>query len=499
MRKVIIAAISILLTIVVVLGFVEEDNSEVDSYSDEIVYSMDTIPTNLEKITDISKREEDILCAISRGLVAKDSKGDIIPILAESFEQRDEGIEYAFNIRTDIYWSDGTVIKAEDIRDFFKELIKSEDENNIESLLDVYGALEFRKGTGTFEKGVAISAEDNILKIRLNKRNDKFLSDLTKIQYRIRKSLPLWRDMNGFYKDIIYSGEYYIREMDKSNMELDINPSIKQAGAEKIIVTKDENKEVAMASFEVGKRDIILDPPENELNRLADEKKLLTYPSSEGIYLAINENNENLPLGIRSGVYKNICEALAEYEGEFSKEFEVAEGSYFRDDKEDLTKLQSRKVSINQGEDIIVPKELTICTEENILNKSIFEFLSDWFKKNKSIELNYSIVSHDELEELKVNKKYDMLILKNENKIGDREGLYVNVNDLLNEAEKNIFEKEKLEGEKSYSDLEMELFSSYRILPLGFLNNNICISHKIENIKFDYNGNLDFSTINSGK
>ena len=497
MKKVIIVAISILLTIVVVLGFVEEDKSEVDSYNEGIVYSMNTIPTNLEKITDLTKSEEDILCATSRGLVAKDLKGDIIPILAESYEEGDDGIEYVFNLRTDIYWSDGTVIKADDIRDFFKELIKSEDENNIESLLDVYGALEFRNGKGTFEKGVAISTEGNVLKIRLNKKNDDFLEDLTKIQYRIRKSLPLWRDMNTFYKDIIYSGEYYIEEMDKSTMKLEVNSSITQVSTKKIIVIKDDNKEVAMASFEVGKRDLVINPPENELNRLSDEKKLLTYPSNVGIYLVINEENEDFPLGIRSGVYKNMCEALVAYEGEFSKELEVAEGSYFRDDKEDLTKLQSRKVSINQGEEIIVPKELRICTEENMLNKSIYDFLSDWFKKNKSIELKFSIVSYEEIEELKANKKYDMLILKNENKNGNRESLYGNINNLLNKDEKNIFEEEKLEGEISYSALETELFSECRILPLGFLNDNICISNKIESIKYDYNGNLDFLTINN--
>ena len=499
MKKVIIATISILLTIVIVLGFVEEDNSEVDSYSEGIVYSITTIPTNLEKITELSKREEDILCAISRGLVAKDSKGDIIPILAESFKQQDDGIEYVFNLREDIYWSDGTLIKAEDIRDFFKELIKSEDENNIESLLDVYGAREFKKGIGTFEKGVAISTENNTLKIRLNKKNDNFLNDLTKIQYRIRKSLPLWRDMSGFYKDIIYSGEYYIKEMDKTRMELEVNPSIKQSGTEKVIVIKDESKEVAMASFEVGKRDIVINPPENELNRLADEKKLLTFPSNVGIYLAINEENENLSLGIRAGVYKDICEALAAYEGEFSKELEVAEGSYFRDDKEDLTKLQSRKVSINQSEEIIIPKELTICTEENMLNKNIYEYLSEWFKKNKNIELKFSIVSHEQIEGLITNKKYDMLILKNENKISDRESLYNNIRGLLNTDEKSIFEKEKLEGEKSYIALEEELFSSYRILPLGFLNENVCVSNKVENIDFDYNGNLNLFTINNGR
>lgn len=496
MKKIIITAISIIVTAVFVLGFIEEDDTEQENASDAIVYSMATIPTNLEKVTGMSKREEDMLCAVSRGLLGKDSKGDIIPILAESFEAQDDGIEYIFKMRDDIYWSDGTAIKAEDVRDFFKELIKSEDENNIQALLEVYGAREFKKGTGTFNKGVAIFAEENILKIRLNKKSDNFLSELTKIQYRIRKSLPLWRDMNGFYKEIIYSGGYSIQEMNMSSMELKVNPSAKGSSSKNILVIEDENEEVAMASFVVGKRDIIINPPENELNRLADEKKLLTYPSNEGIYLAMNEEKENLPLAVRAAVYKNICEALAGYEGGFSKRLEVAEGSYFRNDKEDLSKLQSRKVIINQGEDVIIPEELTICTEENMLNKSLYDFISTWFQENKKINLKFSIVSQEEIEKLKANKKYDMIILRNENKIGDRKGLYDNINEFLNEEEKNIYKKEKLEEENSFSLLEEQLFSHYRILPLGFLNENICVSTNIKNIGFDYNGNLDFSTIN---
>ena len=496
MKKVIILVIGILITIVVILGLVEEDTSQVNSYNDSIVYSVDSIPTRLEKITGVSKREEDILCAISRGLITKDSKGNIIPALAESYEKRDQGIEYIFKIKSDVYWSDGSNITALDVREFLKELIKSEDEANIKAVLNIYGAKEFKNGTGTFEKGVAISVEDNILKIRLNKSDDNFLNELTKVQYRIRKSLPLWRDMTGFYEDLIYSGEYYIKTMDKANIELEANPSIKDHNLKRISMIKDENKEIATVSFEFGKRDVVINPPQNELNRLSNEKKIITSPSNTALYLTINDEKDNLPLKIRAGIYKNICQSLAEYEGEFSKELEVADGSYLREDKEDLTKLQSRKVSITESEDISDPKELMVCIEENTVSKSLYEFIKEWFKKNKDIELRFVIASEDEIEQIKTNKKYDMLILKNENEKGDRQSLYKKLKEFFNKDEMSIFEKENLKGELDYFELEQKLFNDYRIVPLVFLNENICVSTKIKSIDYDYNGNLDFSTIN---
>jgi peptide/nickel transport system substrate-binding protein len=497
MKKIVALVIGIILSIIFALGFVEEDTSKVNNNSEGIVYSVPEITTDLEKVTEVERSKQDILCAISRGLLAKDSKGNIIPVLAESYKQSEDGIEYTFNLRNDIYWSDGSKITAQDYRDFFKELIKSEDESNIQEILNIYGAIDFKKGLGTFEKGVAITTEDNILKIRLNKKDDNFLNELTKIQYRLRKSLVLWKDTKGFYKDLIYSGEYQITEFNEASIVLEANPTIKDIGIDKIVAIKDENKEVAAASFEFGKRDIVINPPENQLNKLNQQKKLITAPSNSAFYLAINDQIEDLQLATRSGIYKSICEALSDYEQEFSSELEVSEGSYFREDKEDLAKLQSRKVSVNENQEVTYPKELTIYFEENSINNTVCEYITNWFNKNKNIKLQFLSLKQDKMKEVISNKKYDMLILKSQNDRENRQKLFEYFKEVLNADEINTFEEEKLNNEKNYSKLEDKLFSSYQILPLAFLNDNICISNKIDNIGIDYNGNLDFSKVNN--
>ena len=146
----------------------------------------------------MSKEEENIICATSKGLVEMGSDGKIIPSLASEIVEKEKGIEYEFTIKDDIFWSNGNPITAEDIRSYFKELIKVEDNKNIEALIRCLWSCEFKNGKGTFEKEVAITTKDNILNIRLNNKNENFLIELTKPQYRIRDCIQLWSDMAKF-------------------------------------------------------------------------------------------------------------------------------------------------------------------------------------------------------------------------------------------------------------------------------------------------------------
>ena len=54
-------------------------------------------------VANLNKREQDIICAISKGLVEVDINGEIKPSLAQSVEVRDEGVEYEFKIKKNIY------------------------------------------------------------------------------------------------------------------------------------------------------------------------------------------------------------------------------------------------------------------------------------------------------------------------------------------------------------------------------------------------------------
>ena len=58
------------------VGFINKgkDNLVNNNLEETLSYGIDEIPKDLEKVTNLSKRHEDILCAISKGLVSKGSK-----------------------------------------------------------------------------------------------------------------------------------------------------------------------------------------------------------------------------------------------------------------------------------------------------------------------------------------------------------------------------------------------------------------------------------------
>ena len=92
MKKIIAPLIIGIFIVIFVLGFVEVDNTDTSVSSDTIVYSVTSIANNLEKVTGLSKREEDIICATSKGLIKKNSKGEIVSELAKEVNVKDDGI-----------------------------------------------------------------------------------------------------------------------------------------------------------------------------------------------------------------------------------------------------------------------------------------------------------------------------------------------------------------------------------------------------------------------
>eukprot|EP00828_Plagiopyla_frontata_P007254 TRINITY_DN13381_c0_g1_i2.p2 TRINITY_DN13381_c0_g1~~TRINITY_DN13381_c0_g1_i2.p2 ORF type:complete len:237 (+),score=43.22 TRINITY_DN13381_c0_g1_i2:349-1059(+) len=206
--------------IVFCLGFIYKDENSKNMQEDVnvVTYGVKEIPKDLKTVTNLSARETDIICALSKGLIAKDENDKIIWVLCDKIIESSDKIQYEFKIRDDIYWSDGTKITSDDIVTFFKELLKEEDEQNIQAILDVYGAVDFIEGKVTFMSGVAIKAVGNSVIMRLNKVNDQFLNELTKPQYRLRKNIVMWGDMNKNYNKLSYSGDYKIQNINNDNL-----------------------------------------------------------------------------------------------------------------------------------------------------------------------------------------------------------------------------------------------------------------------------------------
>lgn len=492
MKKFIMPSIITALLIIFALSFIDIEKVENTEVTASLLYAVNTIPNELKDVSKLTTRDKDIICATSIGLVEKDNQGDIVPSLASEFNVKEDGIEYQFKIRDDVYWSNGEKLTAENVVDFFKEILKEEEDKNIEPFLDVYGAREFRKGNTSFESGVAINSNDNILTIRLNRKNEAFLEELTKVQYRIRKYLMMWNDIESNYKTIIYSGQYYIDNINNGEVELKKNNNSKSV--ESIKLFADSNEELSMAAFEMGQRDIVVNPPNTQLNRLQSEGRLKTFESDTAKYVLLNSEEESLPLSARKTLYFNINLSMASYEEENSNYLEIAENSYFREDKENFNKLQSRKVMTTQKEDKI-PEVITILAKDSNENRAILKYIQNWFSDNTESSIRYSLVSQEEFENIELRKRYDVLIIDKIANSHDKEQFYLDLKNYYTDSELKTYEKIVSLGENNFDELENKLFDDYSILPLLFEKKNIAISKNIKNIEFDWYGNINFKTL----
>ena len=78
---------------------------------------------------------DEILIKVSNGLVTINEKGGIVPVLANSWEVKDQGKRYRFYLKNNLLWNDDKKFTAEDINYQFNDVkIKVVDKN----VLDFY-------------------------------------------------------------------------------------------------------------------------------------------------------------------------------------------------------------------------------------------------------------------------------------------------------------------------------------------------------------------------
>lgn len=495
MKKVIITFILIILVVILGITFIDEVNPEyINDNKNEVIYSIMDIPKDFKSTGNLDKRVQDIIVATSNGLIELNSNNEIKPNLAESVDINDDGLEYKFKLKDNIYWSDGNKITSKDIAMFFREILTEENEESLGALLNVYGAKSFRDGVGDFSENVGISYDDNSITFRLNSKDDKFLEELTEPQYRLRKNVLLWENLINNYKTLVYSGDYIINKINDDYVKLKKSNNTNNKLVDNIVFIKDDNEEMAMAAFEIYERDVVVNPPKSQLERLSSENRLLTLKSNCALYVGFNLNNSNLDINQRKNIYRIMTKALEEYQLKNISYLELAEGSYFREDKEDLTKLQARKVISMEEEEWKKPDKLQLIIEDNGNNKELSNFLAKWFEEKENIYLSYSLVNKEDINNIDISAYYDMLILEgnltstNENSIYNKLNLFTE-----NKIDEQI-SRTKTEGERILllRSIEDELFNRYSFLPLAFINENIAINGGIKNIYLDGNGNIIF-------
>ncbi|MFA5770343.1 MAG: ABC transporter substrate-binding protein [Patescibacteria group bacterium] len=84
---------------------------------------------------DFTNLPDEIMTKVSNGLITINEKGEIIPVLANSWEVKDEGKQYRFYLKNNLLWNDDKKFTASDINYQFSDVkIKVVDKN----VLDFY-------------------------------------------------------------------------------------------------------------------------------------------------------------------------------------------------------------------------------------------------------------------------------------------------------------------------------------------------------------------------
>ena len=102
--------------------------------------------------------------------------------------------------------------------------------------------------------------------------------------------------------------------------------------------------------------------------------------------------------------------------------------------------------------------------------------------QEKNIEIDYTFDIKTNIEDKNTLNKYDIALLEYEENSNDRGKLYNKIRMLCDEK---------------FDDLVLEdnIYDLYKFIPLMFINENVALSDRVDNLEFDGNGVIDLSRL----
>lgn len=116
--RLILYALAGLLALASALGVLAVERSflvTVPAYGGTLVEGEIGAPRFINPLLAISDADRDLTALTYAGLMGLDGEGNLIPVLAESYEASADGKSYTFRLRDEAVFSDGTPVSAEDI------------------------------------------------------------------------------------------------------------------------------------------------------------------------------------------------------------------------------------------------------------------------------------------------------------------------------------------------------------------------------------------------
>lgn len=379
---------------------VNQGNSSINCYFGKLPSSLDILQLN-------DNSYKGIFSYLFTGLVTVDKSGKIVPSIAEDWNVSTDGLKYTFKLKSNAYWSDGEEITAENFVELFKMLLDKDRKDSLKYMLyPIVNAENYAKGSSSFDKVGVKANDEKTLEINLSKVCPDFIKILSQQDFYLRKDKENLENWQKEYKTMKFSGPYSIVKIDNNELQLDKNSyywdsdSIK---CKRFFIMKDMSHEEALAYFEMGDIDVMVNPPISEVNRFISNSNTIIVNSTDTLYLTFNTvgssqcSNVLLRKKIANAIDRKQIKnnSLKDFQSDTYGIFKEMQGAGYND----LGNTNNDK-SINLK---------LVCSDDDI-SKKISQEIGAELKKSLKINLSVTALSNEELEKEKGLKDFDIVL-----------------------------------------------------------------------------------------
>jgi oligopeptide transport system substrate-binding protein len=346
-----------------------------------------------------------LLMNLMEGLVTFDENLKVIPALAKSWTKSPDGRVYTFKLRSDVKWSDGVLLKAQDFVFSWRRLLSPLTAASYAYFLfDVEGAEDFSKGKIKDFSAVGIKALDDFtLQVKLLRPVAHWIYVPT-----FWVTFPLRQDIVEKFGEswtkpgrMVTVGPFtqYIHDID-SKIVLKRNPLYyeKRGNIEEVVALIVKDDSTALTLYESGKFDFLTDISAMDLKRLSSNQELKAFPYFKTGYMGFSINkfpvsNSKVRRAIAMAIdKKKIREIL--HGGQLAadsfippKMLAYAEGAGLPfDPVKAKAELQSAGLSGSLDLDLVVPNSDRALT--------IAQFIQAQLKSNLGINVSINTFDH---------------------------------------------------------------------------------------------------------
>lgn len=322
-------------------------------------------PASLDPALAKGTHESWILQHTFTGLMGYNEDGELVPAVAESYDESDDGLTYTFHLRDDVKWSNGDPVTAEDFEYAWKRVIDPELASDYAYQISDYvkGAEEYLNGEGSIDDVAIKAIDEKTLEVTLKKPAPYFLGltafyTLYPVNKNVVEANPDWAKdpskgqyiSNGAFK--LVSWDHNQKISLRKNTEWYRADEVKLDGIDFDII---EEQNTQYTKYQGGEYDFIVNPPTAVVDKLTKENDPELYIGGDvGTYYYQFNNKEKpfnnakvrnaLSMAIdRKAIVENItkggqvpAEGLVPYGflDENGKEFRDRNGNLVKEDKE---------------------------------------------------------------------------------------------------------------------------------------------------------------------